>query len=140
MAPVTERPLPLPDPLSRPFWDAAREHRLCVQACGRCDHLAYPPEAACRKCGSSDLHFRDVSGRATLHSWTVLHDPPSPGFRDRLPVILAVVELVEQKGLLLSTNLIDTVPGALRVDLPLEAWFEDVGNGCTLIQFRVRGA
>ncbi|BAV63657.1 Zn-ribbon domain-containing OB-fold protein [Sphingobium cloacae] len=140
MAPATERPLPLPDPLSQPFWDAARAHRLCVQACLQCNHLAYPPEAACRKCGGSDLHFRDVSGRATLHSWTVLHDPPSPGFQDRLPVILAVVELEEQKGLLLSTNLIDAALETLRINLPLEAWFEDVGNDCALIQFRVREA
>lgn len=135
MAPATERPLPLPDPLSQPFWDAAREHRLCVQACRQCDHLAYPPEIACRGCSGGDLYFREVSGRATLHSWTVLRDPPSPGFRDRLPVILAVVELEERKGLLLSTNLIDTAPETLRIDLPVEVRFEDVSDDCTFIHF-----
>lgn len=137
-APATERPLPLPDSLSRLFWEAARDHRLSIQSCDRCGRLAYPPEAACRACGGADLHFRPVSGRATLHGWTILHDPPAPGFRDRLPIILAVVELDEQEGLLFSTNLIDTAPEKLRLGLPLEACFEDAGPDCALVHFRAR--
>ncbi len=81
------------------------------------------------------MAFTPVSGRATLHSWTVLHDPPSPGFRDRLPVILAVVELEEQERLLMSSNLIGIAPEDLRIGLPLEALFEDVTDDCTLVQF-----
>lgn len=129
------RPLPLPDPLSEPFWAAARNHELHIQRCDACGRMAYPPEIACRACGGDSLHFTPVSGRATLHSWTVLHDPPSPGFRNRLPVILAVVELKEQARLLMSCNLIGLAPETLRIGLPLEARFEDVTGDCTLVQF-----
>jgi len=76
-----------------------------------------------------------VSGDAALHSWTVLYDPPSPGFRDRLPVILAVVELKEQARLLMSSNLTGIEPDDLRIGLPLQARFEDVTDDCTLVQF-----
>ncbi|WP_327754624.1 Zn-ribbon domain-containing OB-fold protein [Sphingobium sp. SJ10-10] len=130
-----QRPLPLPDLLSEPFWAAARRHELHMQRCDACGRLAYPAEIACRACGGGELHFTPVSGHATLHSWTVLHDPPSPGFRDRLPVILAVVELDEQTRLLMSSNLIGIAPDDLRIGLPLEARFEDVTNDCTLVQF-----
>lgn len=132
---VPQHPLPLPDPLSQPFWDAARRHELHMQLCDACGRMAYPPEIVCRGCGAGDLQFRRVSGRAGLHSWTVLHDPPSPGFRDRLPVILAVVELEEQAHLLMSCNLIDTAPDRLCIGLKLEARFEDVTGDCTLVQF-----
>jgi uncharacterized OB-fold protein len=130
-----QRPLPLPDPLSEPFWAAARRHELHMQKCDACGRMAYPPEVACRNCGGAGLGFTPLSGRATLHSWTVLHDPPSPGFRDRLPVILAVVELEEQARLLMSGNLVDIAADALRIGLPLEARFEDVTEDCTLVQF-----
>ena len=30
------RPLPAPDELTRPYWEAAREHRLVVQRCAGC--------------------------------------------------------------------------------------------------------
>lgn len=130
-----QRPLPLADPLSEPFWAAARRHELHMQQCDACGRLAYPPEVACRACGGSDQRFTAVSGRASLHSWTVLHDPPSPGFRDRLPVILAVVELEEQARLLMSSNLIGIAPGDLRIGLKVKARFEDVTDDCTLVQF-----
>ncbi|AEG48285.1 protein of unknown function DUF35 [Sphingobium chlorophenolicum L-1] len=130
-----QRPLPLPDPLSEPFWAAARRHELHMRKCDACAALAYPPEIACRACGGSEAHFVPVSGRATLQSWTVLHEPPSPGFRDRLPVILAVVELEEQARLLMSADLVDIAPGDLRIGLPLEVRFEDVTDDCTLVQF-----
>lgn len=134
-----QRPLPLADPLSAPFWTAARAHALHMQSCDRCGVLAYPPEIACRACGGDRLHFTSVSGRATLHSWTILHEPPSPGFRDRLPVILAAVELVEQERLLMSTNLVGIDPAVLRIGLPLEAVFEDVTADYTLVQFGPAG-
>lgn len=129
------RPLPLPDPLSAPFWAAARDHALHMQSCDGCGRMAYPPEIACRACGGDRLHFAPVSGRATLHSWTVLHELPSPGFRDRLPVTLAVVELEEQEELLMSSNLVDIDPAALRIGLPLQAVFEDVTDDITFVQF-----
>ncbi|WP_176595591.1 MULTISPECIES: Zn-ribbon domain-containing OB-fold protein [Sphingobium] len=135
MPETAQRPIPLPDPLSDPFWAAARRHELHMQRCDACGRLAYPPEIACRACGGSGLGFVAVSGQATLHSWTVLHDPPSPGFRDRLPVILAVVELEEQARLLMSSNLVGIAPGDLRIGLPLQARFEDVTDDCTLVQF-----
>lgn len=130
-----QRPLPLPDPLSAPFWAAARNRELHIQVCDACNRMAYPPEIACRACGGTALRFTPVSGHATLHSWTVLHDLPSPGFRDRLPVILAVAELEEQARLLMSCNLVGIAADALRVGLPLDARFEDVTDDCTLVQF-----
>jgi hypothetical protein len=38
-----DKPLPIIDELSKPFWDHALEHRLSVQACTHCRHLQFPP-------------------------------------------------------------------------------------------------
>jgi hypothetical protein len=35
--------IPVPDALSKPFWDAVNDKRLVLQDCAACDRLQYPP-------------------------------------------------------------------------------------------------
>ena len=63
----------VPDPndaLSRGFWEAAREGRLVVQQCRDCPTVQHPPEVLCHTCHSFDLGWKEVSGRATIYSFT----------------------------------------------------------------------
>src|SRR5918911_693509 len=46
--------IPVPDALSKPFWDAVNEKRLILQHCAACDRLQYPPQPTCQFCGSAD--------------------------------------------------------------------------------------
>jgi uncharacterized protein len=64
-----DKPLPIIDELSKPFWDHALEHRLSVQACTHCRHLQFPPSPVCPKCLSDEQEWLVVSGQATLLSW-----------------------------------------------------------------------
>lgn len=109
------RPVPVPDELTRPFWAAAGEGRLAVQRCGGCGRWAHPPTPFCHGCGSTDQAFEPVSGRARVLSTTATWSGARhPHFAARQPYLVAVVELVEQAGLLLYTNL----PGADPADPP----------------------
>jgi uncharacterized protein len=130
------RPLPQPDEASEGFWAAAREHRLAIQHCGGCGRFNHAPTLACQSCGSFDLAYRDVSGKATLSSWTVVEHPPAPAFRALVPFIVGVVELAEQPGLVLATNILDAAVADLCIGMPLEITFEDIGEGVVLPQFR----
>lgn len=134
--PAPLRPLPLPDEASEGFWAAAREGRLAIQRCGQCRRWNHAPTLACQSCGSFELAYENVSGKATLHSWTVLREAPAPGFRDMLPLIVGVVELVEQEHLVMGANILEAAPEDLRLGLPLEVMFEKVTEECTLPQFR----
>jgi len=131
-----ERPLPLPDELTAPFWQATNEHRLAIQRCCKCRRWNHAPTLMCPSCGSAELEFEPVSGRATLYSWTVIHDPPAPGFVTMLPLIVGLVELEEQEKLVLACNLVGTDPELLRIGLPLEVAFADVASDITLPEFR----
>ena len=44
--------IPVPDALSKPFWDAVNQKRLVLQHCTTCDKLQYPPQQTCQVCGS----------------------------------------------------------------------------------------
>ncbi|MDA8048127.1 MAG: OB-fold domain-containing protein [Actinomycetota bacterium] len=122
------RPLPVPDELSAPYWDAAARHRLAVARCSRCGTFAHPPDVVCQACGTSDPEFRftEVSGRGRVRSWTVMHQSFLPGFRADLPYVLVDVELVEQADLRLIGRLLDGPDAPLGLGSEVHVAFEDV--------------
>ena len=129
------RPLPLVDDASAGFWAAAGDGRLAIQRCGACRRYNHAPSLACPSCGSFDLAYANVSGRATLFSWTVIKEPPAPGFRGRVPLIVGIVELAEQPHLLMVANLLGLDEADLKLGMPLQVTFEQVSEECTLPQF-----
>jgi len=134
------KPLPLADEITGGYWEAARAGRLAVQYCPGCARYVHLPADICPGCDNPDLQWRTVSGRAELYSYTVVHDAPAPGFADSLPYIVGVVELEEQAGLLVTTNLMDVDPDDLRIGLTLDVTFEELAPGTTVPQFRPRKA
>jgi uncharacterized OB-fold protein len=133
-------PIPVPTPETRPFWEAARRHELQLQRCRSCGLYVFYPRAACPHCLGAELEWQRVSGRGTLHTFTVVHR----GLRNfplPTPYVLAIVELAE--GPRLMTNLVEVEPDPARISIgtPVEAVFEDVTAEVTLPRFRlVRGA
>ena len=57
-----EKPLPLPTPVTRPFWEGLAEGRICVQRCRDCDQWVFYPRSHCSHCLSDRLEWREVSG------------------------------------------------------------------------------
>lgn len=135
---VAMRPLPLPDDASAPFWQAAREGRLAIQRCTGCRTWIHAPAMLCPACGSAELGFEQVSGQGALFSWTVIKEAPAPGFRDRVPLIVGIVELAEQPHLLLAANVLGVAEADLRLGMPLMVEFEPLGEDCALPQFRAQ--
>ena len=132
-------PLPAPDDASRPYWEAAARGELCMQRCTRCRHWRFPPRPACPRCRAFESEWVAVSGRGTLFSWTVVHPPVLPAFRQRVPLQVVLVELAEDPGLRLLGNLIDVPPAEIAIGMPLEVCFEPAGEGFSLPQWRRAG-
>lgn len=130
------RPLPPVDEESRGFWEAAARHELYLQGCGACGRLRHPPRAVCPACLSSAVEWVRASGRGTVYSFTVTHQNHAPGFRQRLPYVLAIVELDE--GIRLMTNVVGCAPEAVRIGLPVEVEWDDVSPDISLPTFRPR--
>lgn len=132
------RPLPLVDDESRPYWEGARRHELVVLRCPSCAYYVHYPRGQCPRCGSGQLVPSRVSGRGVVHSYTITHHRAAPGFEDRVPFVVALVELEEQPGLRIISNLSGCGPDEMRIGMPVEVVFEDVTPGVTLPQFRPR--
>jgi uncharacterized protein len=141
---VSGRPVPVPDEVSAPYWAAAARHALAVAQCSRCGSLAIPPGPVCPGCGSSDPQYawRDVSGRGTVASWTIIRQSFLPGFTADVPFLLVDVELAEQAGLRMIGRLLDGPDAPVTLGAPVRAAFEDIpgedgGTGTTGTGFSV---
>jgi uncharacterized OB-fold protein len=62
-----------------------------------------------------------VSGRGTVYSFTVNHQPWD-GTRD--PYLIAVIELDDQPGLRLMTNLVNVAVEDIRIGMRVQVVFE----------------
>lgn len=131
-----EKPLPAADDLSQPFWEAAKQQQLVVQRCRECGYFNHPPRPACDACQSPQLHFEPVSGRGTIYSFTVMHQPNVAGFEDQIPYLNLLVELDEQPRLFMVANLPAVAEGKIQIGGRVEVYFEEVSADVTLPQFR----
>jgi uncharacterized OB-fold protein len=132
-----KKPIPVADELSRPFWDAAKARRLEVQRCGSCGYYNHPPRPYCDACLAQELTFVPVSGRATIYTFTVMHQRDVAGFEDEAPFVTIVVELTEQAQLLMVSNLPKGDRSKLSIGAEVEVYFEERSEGVVIPQFRI---
>jgi uncharacterized OB-fold protein len=122
--------------VSAPYWDAARRHELVIQRCCACERHVFYPRPTCPHCGAHDLAWVPASGRGTVHTFTVARRPTHPAFADRVPYVIAIVELEE--GPRLTTNIVGCEPDDVHIDMPVQVTYEDLEdeNATTLPVFR----
>ena len=130
-------PLPLPDPVTQFFWDGVARHELWIQRGRNCGHYLHYPMVLCRYCHSDDLAGEQVSGRATLYTYSVVHVNDLPPFNERVPYVAAIVELEE--GPRLMTN-IEGVPfDELGPGMPVTVEYKAISDDVTIPVFRRAG-
>ena len=133
-------PLPQPDDVTQFFWDGVAEGELRIQRCQSCGHYLHYPKVLCRYCQSDDLRGERVSGRGTLYTWTIAVQPFHPFYVDRIPYIVATVELDEEPGLMFMTQLVECTEDDLSIGMPVEVTFVELDPELTLPFFRPAAA
>lgn len=74
---------------------ALREGRLIIPRCEACARVHWPPQSRCPHCRAAATGWVAASGRATLESFSRVHQTAEPGLRDRVPFTLAFARLAE---------------------------------------------
>ncbi len=117
-------PLPSPDALTQPFWDACRAGRLEVMQCGCCGHGFLPAAPCCPQCWSEDVALCEVSGRARVFSFVIYRRTYHPALP--APYVVALIELEE--GPRLISNVVGCEPEEVEIDMPVHVVFESAGD------------
>jgi uncharacterized OB-fold protein len=117
--------LPALDDSSRPYWTGGANGELLIAHCDSCRRLVHPAPESCPDCGGA-LESIAVSGNATLFTWTVAHQQFHPDVPT--PFVIALVELDEQPGLRLVTNIVSCDPDALVAGMAVAVQFEQHGT------------
>jgi uncharacterized OB-fold protein len=122
-APKPFRLLPRLDDGNTPFWTGGQHGELRFWRCQACGHWLHPPAPRCPICLSKELAVEAASGEATLHAFTVNHQPWFPGVE--VPYVIAIVELPEREGLRLTTGIVGCAPRDVRIGMPLRVTFDN---------------
>jgi uncharacterized OB-fold protein len=125
MADASEKPfrvLPRVTPTNEHFWRGGAEGELRFLRCGDCGTWVHPPSPVCPSCHGKGVAPRAVSGRGTVATYTLNHQPwvPAPDH----PYAIAIVELEEQPGLRLMTNVVGCPAEDVHIGMRVRVVFE----------------
>ncbi len=130
--------IPVPDELSKPFWDAVNEKRLVLQNCTVCNKLQYPPRKTCAKCGSAEkLEWKEVKGRGHISTYIVIENGRLARRIPDQPYNLALITLDEDPSINFYSNLPGVPVGKVPVGAAVEVMFEEVAPGQLIHEWRV---
>lgn len=126
------RPLPKPTPTTRFFWDAAKEGKLALQYDPVARRYQFWPRANSTRTGKRNLQWRVVSGKGTVYSYTLTH-VPTPGFQDRVPYLVGLVELDEKVRII--GNIVNVDPADVKIGMRVQVTFEKLSDDIDYFAF-----
>jgi uncharacterized OB-fold protein len=121
---------------TEPFWQAAKERRLVAPQCADCQTFRLPPTPFCPTCQSKAVHWVELSGRAAVYSFAVVHGFPG---MPELVLVPAVLDLPDAPGARLVSNVVDVAPSDVTIGMSVRVDFSPITDGWLLPVFRVDG-
>ena len=77
-----------------------------------------------------------MAGQGEVYSWVVVHHAPTASFQEETPYVVAWIELVEQAGLRILSNVVGCPPDEVHAGMRVRVEFRDVTPDVSLPQFR----
>jgi len=128
----------LPSPISNgdsaAYWEGAARGKLLLRKCNACEALHFMPRFACPACWSEDLEWVEASGSGTVHSFTVIRRASDPAFADRVPYVVALIDLAE--GPRMVTNIVGDTALDCAIGDRVSVLFEQRADGTAVPQFQ----
>jgi uncharacterized OB-fold protein len=129
------KPVPAPDDLTRPYWEAAKRKELTIQRCKACGEYRHPPQEACPECQSKETEWTKLSGKGTIYTFIIDHRLMVPGFDE--PYVVMQVNPVEAQHdtVRITSNLRNCPREDAYIGMPVQVLFEERTPEVTLPQF-----
>ena len=121
-------------PEAEPFWQGCKDGRLMLPRCRDCGRYHFYPRPFCPHCDGRNLEWHAASGTGTIYSFAVVAQPLEKAFADRVPYIIAIVELPE--GVRMLSHIVDTDPAHVACGTKVRVEFAQTPAGVVAPLFR----
>ena len=128
-------PRPQIEPLTEPFWAAARQGRLVIQRCTDCGAFRHLPHVMCGSCQSPAHEWVESAGRGTVFTYTIVTHPVHAATKSAVPYNVVLVKLGDCGGVLVPSNVVDCPPEEVRVGMKVNVVLERVDDEIAIPRF-----
>jgi hypothetical protein len=126
--------VPRPTPEDREFWEGAHRGELRIQHCTTCGKHQHYARFLCSHCGADTLEWVTASGGGTVYSFTVIRQNGVPPFNERVPFVVATVDL-DEDGARVIAAMPDCAPDAALVGMRVQAAFRPATDEFGFVDF-----
>jgi uncharacterized protein len=116
-------------PENEAYWTGGAAAELQIRRCQDCRFWVEGPSPLCPSCWGERIAPEPTSGRGFVYTYTIIHNVGyeawGAGKVDiALPYVAAIVELRDQPGLRLTTNVVGCGPDEVRIGMSVRVIFE----------------
>ncbi|MGQ0826735.1 MAG: Zn-ribbon domain-containing OB-fold protein [Actinomycetota bacterium] len=126
--------LPRPTLEDREFWAGARRGELRIQRCTTCGMHQHYARMLCSHCGKQTLEWVTATGLGTIYSFTVIRQNGVPPFRERVPFVVAAVDL-DETGARVLAAMPAVAPTDVHVGMRVRAVFRAASDDVGFVDF-----
>ena len=127
--------MPRPHLEDREFWEGAGRGELRIQHCLTCGRHQHYARMLCSHCGKETLEWVTASGNGTVYSFTVIRQNGVPPFNERLPFVVATVDLDEDGARVDRGDARPRSRRGARVGMRVRASFRPAGDEFGFVDF-----
>jgi uncharacterized OB-fold protein len=136
---TTDRPRPVPDQQTEPYWQGLRRKVLLVQFCDKCSVGVHPSKPCCPQCLSTDLRWTEVSGAGIIVGYCTVAQAfvglAAP--YDVVRVALLDAPEVELVANLVGRPAVDVASSGVPIGARVDVVYEALGDDVVLAQFQL---
>jgi uncharacterized OB-fold protein len=126
--------VPQPNEEDGEFWLGAHRGELRIQRCTSCGLHQHYARYLCSHCGETTLEWVTASGLGTVYSFTVIRQNGVPPFNERVPFVVAAVDL-DEAGARVLAAMPSVSPDAARVGMRVRAAFRPASDTLGFVDF-----
>lgn len=134
MTTTYDKPLPVINEDNKPYWEYCKKHELRMQKCSSCGHIRFPVSIICPRCHSLEAEWTKLSGKGKVYSYVIYRMAYHPAYKNDIPYAVAIIELEE--GPRMESNVTGCKPDDIKIDMPVEVYFDDVTADVSLPKFK----
>ncbi len=129
------KPLPEFRPETKPFWEAAKQHKLVIPRSRQTgEYFFYPRALSPGDDMSEDIEWVESEGKGKVWTFSVHHMGPSKAYKGEPPYVVALIEM--QEGVKMMSNVVDVDPKEVFIGMDVQVVFDDVTDEVTLPKFK----